>query len=67
VNIYSKNKELIITIKDNGVGFDPEQTNFGGFGLLGMKERLIPLNGDIKIKSKIGIGTTVTVKAPMDK
>jgi len=64
VQIKTKEKELTIIIKDSGVGFDPRHIKSGCFGLLGMKERLIPLNGDVKIKSKIGAGTTVTVKVP---
>lgn len=55
---------FVVSITDNGVGFDAE--NFmpqeGHYGLSTTKERLdILLHGHMKIESKIGEGTQVTV------
>lgn len=64
---FSKNNELIeITIEDNGVGFDdkyPRQLKT--FGILGMKERAIYLNGTLTIASKIGTGTLIKASIPL--
>jgi len=55
--------ELMVTITDNGVGFDSEQSRNGshGLGLLGMKERVALVHGDLQVVSSVGKGTKVQV------
>lgn len=59
--------EVSLRIKDNGSGFDPthqlEQPG-GCFGLLGMRERIRELGGQIRILSEPGHGTEIRVAAP---
>jgi two-component system sensor histidine kinase DegS len=56
---------LLITIEDDGAGFDFENTKSkSGFGLVGLKERTQLLNGEFSIDSKIGQGTQIKVKIP---
>lgn len=57
---------IAVVIEDNGKGFDPA-ANKGEqrFGLLGIRERMNLLNGDIAIKSVIGQGTRMTLKIPL--
>jgi len=54
---------LTVTITDNGVGFDVEQPRQGphGLGLLGMKERVALVHGDLQVVSAVGKGTRVQV------
>lgn len=66
VSFKIKGNNLIIKIKDFGIGFDRKEIKTGSFGLLGMRERLIPLNGKLNIESKRGKGTTVTVSVPIE-
>jgi signal transduction histidine kinase len=54
---------LSLLIKDNGRGFDPQQ-NITGFGLQGMRERVIALAGYLQMSSDFGRGCTITVKIP---
>ena len=59
-----------ITVKDNGKGFDPPEimsdlVKDGRLGLAGMQERIQLLGGSLKIESKPGKGTTVTIEAPI--
>lgn len=56
----------ITVIKDNGKGFDPCLKKEGSFGLLGMKERVELLNGEISIDSKIGSGTVIMISVPVN-
>ncbi len=57
---------LLITIEDDGAGFDFEAAKSkSGFGLVGLKERTQLLNGEFSIDSKIGQGTKITVKIPV--
>ncbi|MBK7708098.1 MAG: hypothetical protein IPJ30_20700 [Acidobacteria bacterium] len=52
-----------IRIKDNGRGFDPAAAK-NGLGLVGLKERTLLLNGELKIDSAIGEGTGIDVRIP---
>ncbi|SEM84955.1 two-component system, NarL family, sensor histidine kinase YdfH [Terribacillus saccharophilus] len=55
-----------LKVEDNGVGFDTEEISNkqGHYGLIGMKERVRILGGEIRISSTLGEGTTVTVSIP---
>jgi signal transduction histidine kinase len=53
-----------MTVTDDGAGFETEAAS-GGFGLLGMRERIALLNGHPKIDSAPGRGTTVAVRLPV--
>ena len=52
--------KVTIRIWDNGVGFHPEKAK-QGIGLKNIKERTKALNGELKISSEIGKGTTLEV------
>jgi two-component system sensor histidine kinase DegS len=54
---------LLATIVDDGKGFDTaDNVGSESFGLLGMRERVNLLNGELTIKSETGIGTKIIVK-----
>jgi signal transduction histidine kinase len=58
--------EIQLTIRDFGVGFDPEQARKGeGLGLLSMQERIVPLKGTLSIVSTPKRGTQLTVRIPV--
>jgi PAS domain S-box-containing protein len=63
VELTRSQSELIVTITDNGVGFDSEQFRHGshGLGLLGMKERVALVHGELLVSSAVGKGTRVQV------
>jgi signal transduction histidine kinase len=52
-------------VEDDGQGFDPAKTNDGGFGLVGMRERLALLGGRLEIESSRDAGTTVAAEVPV--
>jgi len=55
-------------VEDNGKGFDTgAATGSESFGLLGMRERMNLLQGQVDIKSEIGKGTKVNIKVPLTK
>ncbi len=54
---------VTLTIHDDGRGFDV--SNRGeGFGLLGMRERVSLVGGELRMESAPGSGTTVTASVP---
>jgi signal transduction histidine kinase len=62
INLSFENpKQVFLSIWDNGVGTDDPK---GGFGLVGMKERVRLLNGDIKIETGSGRGFLIEIVAP---
>ena len=63
VDLTGDQSELVVTITDNGVGFDSKQLRNGshGLGLLGMKERVALVHGELLVSSAVGKGTRVQV------
>jgi signal transduction histidine kinase len=58
---------VLITIEDNGVGFDPASERHGdraGLGLIGIRERASQLRGTVRLESTLGKGTRLTVELP---
>jgi PAS domain S-box-containing protein len=56
---------LVLTVKDNGIGFDQNNLKIKSFGLLGIGERAAMVGGKAKITSAAGKGTTVRVSLPL--
>ncbi len=61
VKIKRDESKILITIEDNGKGFDVLIVE-SGLGLVGLKERAQLLNGEFSIDSKIGEGTRIRVE-----
>lgn len=58
-----ENNAITLTIHDNGKGFNTKKVyEKNTLGLLGMKERVLALNGNFLIESGINEGTTISVK-----
>jgi signal transduction histidine kinase len=56
---------LLLTIADDGVGFDVDATWDKGLGLISMAERLESIEGTITIHSRPGEGTRLEITAPV--
>ena len=65
VKIEWLNDIMNIIIKDNGQGFDQKEVKEKSFGLIGMRERIELLKGEMEIISKLGTGTTVFFRIPL--
>ncbi len=57
---------LYVVIKDNGQGLNPDQ-NSPGFGILGMRERALALNGQFNLISEPGAGCLIAVQIPLPR
>ena len=55
--------QILLTVQDDGSGFDPERVR--GLGLLGMEERVRHLGGTFQIDSRPGRGTLLRVTLPL--
>ena len=70
IRIDRTDGNIRIVIEDNGKGFDLSQLDGiihqqQGFGLFSIRERLTHVGGTFAIESKIGVGTKVTLIAPL--
>ncbi len=68
VLLVFKSDEVAILVEDDGSGFevDTVTSSYGdhGLGLIGMRERVALLNGNIAIESETGHGTALRVAIP---
>jgi PAS domain S-box-containing protein len=64
LQITFSNHEVRLELCDNGSGFDPA-TKSEGFGLLGMKERVAGMGGELTVESTSGHGTTILIVLPL--
>ena len=67
LRLYQTAVNVVLEIKDNGVGFDATAAFPGHLGLLSMRERAHRLGGSMKIKSAPARGTCVRVSLPAPK
>ena len=70
VELFSEGKDIQILIADAGAGFDSDRIrtaggSVGGFGLLGLSERLALVGGRLEIDSAPGHGSRFTLVAPI--
>lgn len=65
IGIRARNGGLSISVKDDGVGFDPQSRNRGGMGLLGMAERVKKLGGSLEVVSQPGLGSSILAQMPL--
>jgi two-component system, NarL family, sensor histidine kinase DevS len=67
IRLASTGDELVLTIRDNGRGFDPEDRHQrAGDGLRNIRERARAIGGSVSIDSVPGRGTGVCVRVPRD-
>jgi signal transduction histidine kinase len=57
--------ELLVDIRDNGIGFDPENAQGSGNGLRNMRHRTEELRGRLQLRSAPGQGTHIQVRIPL--
>jgi len=65
VVIEKDGDQLRIQVEDDGVGFNVAKSGAAGFGLFSIRERLDHIGGHLKVKSKPGHGTVVTLAIPL--
>ena len=65
VFLKEQDKMLLLEIQDNGIGLIDTEKTFSGNGLQNMKNRTEKINGTFKIKSEVGVGTTISCLVPL--
>jgi len=66
VSLSGESNEIQLTVRDWGIGFDPEEAMKGpGLGLISMKERLKLVDGELVIESQPQQGATIYARTPL--
>ncbi len=60
IDLERAGDELRLSVRDNGIGFDPASDAGRGFGLASMRERVEELGGRVWVESRRGGGTRIT-------
>jgi signal transduction histidine kinase len=70
VRIDCAGSSPVLTVEDDGVGFDPAKvsaTMEGGFGLTSMRERVEQIGGALDVHTAPGEGTRIEVRLPNEE
>jgi signal transduction histidine kinase len=65
IELIANEKNAVILLRDNGVGFDFSKTTSKGMGLNNVHSRVQPYNGDVLITSIPGKGTKFKISIPL--
>jgi PAS domain S-box-containing protein len=70
VRLRQQDAFIQLTIKDDGIGFDPDhpparRKGMGGLDLFSMQERATYMGGAVKVKSARGAGTEIVASIPL--
>ncbi len=65
VMLYQEGSNIIMSVSDNGKGFNTSEKFKNKYGLLYIKERVNLFKGKINIVSDLGKGTTITTMLPI--
>jgi signal transduction histidine kinase len=70
VHIQKEHGKIVCSVRDDGTGFDEAAVfsgqGTGGIGLLGIRERIQPLRGTLRINSAAGLGTEMVIVVPTE-
>ncbi len=66
LQVFSYSDQVVLTIEDDGSGFEIKKTNEESFGLMSMKSRAAAVGGYIQIDSRIGLGTNILLVVPLN-
>jgi len=67
VRLVATPEQVLLTIEDDGRGFDASEVHEGRYGLVGMNERARTLGGYLDVRSSPSAGTKVEVTVPLEE
>ena len=64
LQLLEDNSDLLLTVEDDGQGFEPEKNNSDGIGLSNIRTRVEVLRGKIHLDAAPGKGTFISIEFP---
>lgn len=64
VRLTRSEREIRLSVEDDGTGFEPTDVPSDRFGLVGMRERARLLGGSVTVESALDAGTAIEVRVP---
>lgn len=64
IGLYEEEKQYLVHITDDGIGFDHHEVNQHSYGLSSMQERTRKMGGDLELTSHAGSGTMIRLRIP---
>jgi signal transduction histidine kinase len=65
VSLQRQSVAYVLTVSDDGLGFDPTKIGIKSLGLQGMRERAEMLGGQLDLRTRPGNGTSIIVTFPI--
>ncbi len=65
VTLVEEPNDMLLTVRDDGAGFDPTAHGAGHHGLLGMRYRVQAEQGQLSVQSAPGAGTCISARVPL--
>ncbi len=66
IKIWRDGDRVLLSVIDDGAGFEPEDVPRGHLGLIGMRQRVDLVGGELRVESEAGEGTTIEAAVPAD-
>ena len=64
IRIGADGDRVRLSVIDDGVGFEPDAVPRGHFGLIGMRQRVDLVGGELRVESRAGGGTHIEAAVP---
>ena len=64
VEVRGTKTTLVVSFRDNGIGFDPENIPPGSLGVAMLRERIEQLGGKFELVTHVGGGTRIRISVP---
>jgi PAS domain S-box-containing protein len=64
LRIATEDDRVLLSVTDDGVGFEPDKVPRLHFGLIGMRQRVDLVGGELRVESKAGGGTHIEAAVP---
>ncbi len=65
VLVLRRENHMTVSVKDDGIGFDAKLLRASGYGLAGMRHRVLAAGGRLHVQSSPGEGTRISALLPM--
>ena len=64
LGLAARDGRVVVSVRDDGIGFDPSATRSTAYGLVGMRFRVAAEHGTLTVVSMPGHGTSIQVSLP---